>query len=231
MKGFKEGVRDALPTAFGYISIGLAFGIIASASGISSLEVALMSALIYGGSAQFAMCALLVGGASLSAIVLTIFLVNLRNMLMSLHATTIFNKSSFWDNIAIASLITDESYGVLLGETVHNKSISPKWMHGNNVLSYVTWVSATVFGAILGNTIGDPQRFSFDFALVAMFIGLLSSQLEAMLLTEGVKKIGLIFLTVVITYLLSSLIFSENLSVLVSTLLACGTGVYLDETK
>ena len=45
-KGFKEGLQDALPTALGYISIGLAFGIVASASGLSALEVGLMSLLV-----------------------------------------------------------------------------------------------------------------------------------------------------------------------------------------
>lgn len=45
-KGFQDGVKDALPTALGYISIGLAFGIVASASGLSPLEVGLMSALV-----------------------------------------------------------------------------------------------------------------------------------------------------------------------------------------
>ena len=117
-KGFKAGFQDALPTALGYISIGLAFGIVASASGLSALEVGLMSLLVYGGSAQFAMCAMLLAHADLASVTLTVFLVNLRNMLMSLHATTIFTKTSFLNNIGIASLITDESYGVLLGENV-----------------------------------------------------------------------------------------------------------------
>ena len=117
-KGFKEGLQDALPTALGYISIGLAFGIVASTSGLSALEVGLMSLLVYGGSAQFAMCAMVLAHADLASVTLTVFLVNLRNMLMSLHATTIFTKTSFLNNIGIASLITDESYGVLLGENV-----------------------------------------------------------------------------------------------------------------
>ena len=52
-----------------------------------------MCALVYGGSAQFAMCALVVAGAGLGELTLTVFLVNLRNMLMSLHATTIFYKN------------------------------------------------------------------------------------------------------------------------------------------
>ena len=45
-KDFWQGVRDALPTALGYISIGLACGVVASPY-LSPLEMALMSVLVY----------------------------------------------------------------------------------------------------------------------------------------------------------------------------------------
>lgn len=137
MSDFRLGVKAAVPTALGYVAIGLAFGVVAAASGLSALEVGLMCALVYGGSAQFAMCALVVAGAGLGELTLTVFLVNLRNMLMSLHATTIFTKTSLWNQLGIGSLITDESYGVLLGEYVHHKDIPANWMHGNNIFSYL----------------------------------------------------------------------------------------------
>ena len=49
-KDFWQGVRDALPTALGYISIGLACGVVASPY-LSPLEMALMSVLVYAGAA------------------------------------------------------------------------------------------------------------------------------------------------------------------------------------
>lgn len=228
-KGFREGMRDAAPTALGYISIGLAFGIVAAAAGLSPLEVGLMSLLIYGGSAQFALVAMFVSGADLGSITLTVFLVNLRNMLMSLHATTIFTNSGLWQNIGIGTLITDESYGVLLGENVHNKNIQPSWMHGNNLLSYSAWVSATVAGTLLGNTIPNPENFGLDFALIAMFIGLLVSQFDAMIVSDSAKKVVLVLSAVAGSFLLLSMLLSEALAVLFSTLIGCGVGVMLDE--
>ncbi len=227
-KGFKEGVQDALPTALGYISIGLAFGIVASASGLSAVEVGLMSLLVYGGSAQFAMCAMLLARADLASVTLTVFLVNLRNMLMSLHATTIFTQTSFLNNIGIASLITDESYGVLLGENVHNKSIAASWMHGNNLLSYAAWVLSTIVGTLLGSIIPNPETFGLDFALIGMFIGLLVFQIEAMV-SEGIKKLGIILAAVAISFLVCAIFLSSALAVLVSTLIGCSVGVVLDE--
>ena len=104
-KGFKEGVKASLPTALGYVSIGLACGVVGANSGLTPFQMGLMSLLVYAGSAQFVMCAMFVAGADLFSIVMTVFLINLRNFLMSLHATTIFTKSSLWQTICILSLI------------------------------------------------------------------------------------------------------------------------------
>ncbi|MGT2907474.1 AzlC family ABC transporter permease [Streptococcus dentiloxodontae] len=228
MSEFYKGMKAALPTAMGYVSIGLAFGVVASASQLSPLEVGLMSALVYGGSAQFAMCALMVAGAGLGMITLTVFLVNLRNMLMSLHTTTIFTTTKFLDNLGIASLITDESYGVLLGEYVHHKTISASWMHGNNILSYLVWIVSSIVGTLIGSLIPNPEQFGLDFALIAMFIGLLTSQLEVML-SEGMKKLLLILLAVAVVYIGLSMLLSESLAVLAATLIGCGVGVVYDD--
>ena len=205
MSDFRSGMKAAVPTALGYVAIGLAFGVVAAASGLSALEVALMCALVYGGSAQFAMCALVVAGASLGELTLTVFLVNLRNMLMSLHATTIFTKISLWNQLGIGGLITDESYGVLLGEYVHHKDIPSNWMHGNNIFSYLVWIVSSVVGCL---------------------IGLLSSQFDA-LLCEGVRKLFLILLSIAVAYLSFSIILSESLAVLVATLIGCSVGVVM----
>ena len=52
-KGFWEGVQAAVPTALGYISIGLACGIIASPY-VTPVEMGLMSLLVYAGG--FSVC-------------------------------------------------------------------------------------------------------------------------------------------------------------------------------
>lgn len=226
-KGFIDGVRDAIPTALGYISIGIAFGVVAAAAKISAVEVGLMSLLIYGGSAQFAMVAMFAAQADLLTITMTVFLVNLRNMLMSLYATTIFTKTPFVQNILMTSLITDESYGVLLGENVHNKNITAAWMHGNNVIGYLAWALSTIIGTLMGSIIPNPEIFGLDFALIAMFIGLLVFQFEAMI-SEGLKKLTLILIAVFVAYVVLTVFISESMAVLLATLIGCSVGVILD---
>lgn len=227
-KGFKEGVKASLPTALGYISIGLACGVVGANSGLTPFQMGLMSLLVYAGSAQFVMCAMFVAGADLFSIVMTVFLINLRNFLMSLHATTIFTKSSLWQTICIGTLITDESYGVLLNEHVHHKNISTVWMHGNNITGYIAWLFAVILGTALGSVIPNPETLGLDFALVAMFVSIFESQLAAMMQFVKLKKIGLILLAVTLSYFLLVIVISESLAVLLSTLIGCFAGVLLD---
>lgn len=227
-KGFKEGVKASLPTALGYVSIGLACGVVGASSGLTPFQMGLMSLLVYAGSAQFVMCAMFVAGADLFSIVMTVFLINLRNFLMSLHATTIFTKSSLWQTICIGTLITDESYGVLLNEHVHHKNISTAWMYGNNITGYIAWLFAVILGTALGSVIPNPETLGLDFALIAMFVSIFESQLAAMMQFVKLKKIGLILLAVTLSYFLLVIVISESLAVLLSTLIGCFAGVLLD---
>ena len=149
-KDFWQGVKDALPTALGYISIGLACGVVASPY-LSPWEMALMSVLVYAGAAQFAMISLIAAHSSILNMALTVCLINLRNMLMSLHTSSDFKDASLAQTIGIGSLLTDESYGVYLSEKLKTDTITVPWMHGNNLVGYGAWISATVIGTALGS--------------------------------------------------------------------------------
>lgn len=227
MNEFKAGVKAAVPTAMGYISIGIALGIVGAAAGLKAWQMGLMSLMVYAGSAQFALVAMMAAGADILTMAATVFLINLRNMLMSLHATTLFPGLSLGQGLAIGSLITDESYGVLMGRALHEKTISPSWMHGNNIFSYLVWIVSTILGTILGSLIPSPEKFGLDFALIAMFIGLLVFQLEAML-PLGTKKLLLILGAVAISYVVLTMVVTDSLAVLLATLIGCGLGVLID---
>lgn len=227
-KSFKDGAKAAMPTALGYISIGLACGII-GASYVSPLEMALMSSLVYAGSAQFAMLALLTIHAPVTAIALTVFLINLRLFLLSLHTSTFFWHASLLQNIGIGILLTDETYGVLLSERVHTKDISLQWMYGNNITSYLAWIVGSVVGTTLGSLLPNPEVFGLDFALVGMFIGIFSSQFLVMLHKTKFQKLVVILSVVALSFYVLSMLVSSSLAVLMSTLLGCAAGVMLDD--
>lgn len=228
-KEFEQGLVAATPTVLGYASIGLACGVVSANSNITVVEMGLMSLLVYAGSAQFVMCAMIVAGAPLLSIAVTVFFINLRNFLMSLHMTTFFEGNHLMSNLLIGSFLTDESYAVLLKETMKREQISPSWMYGNNLASYASWVTFTVLGNILGGLIPSPERLGLDFALIAMFVGIFSGQLETMLSQHSMQKIAKILFAVAVSYFGLASLVSSYLAVLISTIIGCLVGVLLDD--
>ena len=196
---------------------------------MNPLEMGLMSLLVYAGSAQFAMIGLIAQGAPILAIALTVFLINLRFFLLGLHASSIFRDFSMGQNIAMGSLLTDESYGVLMGERVHTEEIAASWMMGNNFMSYASWILGTILGTALGALLPNPESFGLDFALVAMFIGIFSSQFLIMLRRIDMRKLLSVLLVVGISYLALTILIQNSLAVLFATLLGCTVGVFLDD--
>ena len=78
-----QGMVKALPIVFGYIPIGFAYGVLAQQAGLSTLNILLMSIIVYAGSSQFIAVGLFAAAVPGLTIILTTFVVNLRHMLFS----------------------------------------------------------------------------------------------------------------------------------------------------
>lgn len=230
MTAFQQGLRAAVPTVFGYASIGLACGILAAQSGISPTEMWLMSLLVYSGSAQFAICGLVLAGTDVLSGVLTIFLMNLRNLLLNLHAATIFGRTaSFGQQLLMASFMTDESYALMLTHDLETGQVEPAWMYGNNLASQASWVVFTVLGTVLGELLPDPTRLGIDFALIAMFVAIFAGQLEALAKRVARQRLVLMLGAVAGAYGLGTVFLPSSLAVLLATLVGCFVGVMTDD--
>jgi len=223
---FRSGVKACIPTILGYVGIGISAGIIGRASGLSPAEVALMSILIYAGAAQFIITSLLLAGTPASAIILTTFIVNSRHLLMSMATAPHVERTTLLHKIGIGSLLTDESFAVAMTRAAGGKKIPARWFHGLNITAYLTWISSTVLGAVLGGQLENPARFGLDFALSAMFIGLLYLQVES----ERAKRLllnGVLLLFVGCSFVLLSKLLSPEMTVLSATLLGATAGVVI----
>ena len=172
----KSGAAAAWPICLGYIPIGLALGVLAQQAGIPWWAVAMMSLLVFAGSAQFIGVAMLAAGASAGSIIATTFVVNFRHTLMSsalaVHLSGVSRKF-----LALFSYgITDESFAVNL--TRFRDGHWGRWQAlVVNHLANLTWFVATISGTLLGQFV--PQgAFGIDYALTAMFICLLVFQLQ-----------------------------------------------------
>lgn len=221
---FYDGFMACLPTVMGYLGIGIAMGIVGKGIGLSVWQVLLMSIFVYAGSAQFAICGLLVLQAPVFSIVFTVFFINLRHFLMSLSVAHWFKKDSLLSNLGVGSLLTDESYGVLVTEVRAGKKISSQWMHGLNVTAYLAWILATGLGALLGNFIPDPKVFGLDFALTAMFLGLFWFQVK-LPLTKRRKQTLLLLTSTIVSLVLLMRVTTAEIAVIGAALIGCTVGM------
>jgi len=225
---FVQGFKDCVPTLLGYISIGLAFGVIGVTSNLSILEIFLLSVLIYAGSAQFIFCGLYMAGAPMSIIIITTFIVNLRHFLMSLTIAPYLTRYSALRNVGFGSLLTDETFGVAVTKIAREKYLGGRWMDGLNLTAYLSWISACTIGGLLGKWIPDAHTWGLDFALVAMFIALLVLNLVDVGKTKLMHYLKLIGCIFGILYILSYFM-PGHLAVLFATVIVATIGVMTEK--
>lgn len=227
-EGFWQGVKDCIPTLLGYLSIGFAAGVVEKTSGLSMMEVALMSLLLYAGSGQFIAAGMIAASHPVSAIIFTIFFVNSRHLLLSAALAPYFRHQSFKQNLITGALLTDETFGVAVTTAQKKKQLDFKWMLGLNLAAYFNWFIANMAGGFFGQWIPNPEKYGMDFALPAMFIGLLVLQIVS-------KKDFFIDLAVAFSSILIvvavSFLFPGSTGVIVATIVASTIGMVIGRWK
>lgn len=227
---FRKGIIDCIPTLFGYVGIGIAAGIIGKAANLTILEITLLSIIVYAGAAQFIITGLLLTTAPIMAIIFTVFLINLRHLLMGMTIAPFFKRFSLINNIGIGTLLTDETFAVAINAISQQKTIDANWMHGLNITAYLVWIMSCITGAILGNWLPDPYQFGFDFSLIAMFIGLLYLQFINDKKHSKLHNLFVIFIVAILMIFLMRIMIPE-LAIIIATLLGCFIGVLIEKCK
>ena len=171
-KSFLRGAAVAVPVIFGYFPVGFAYGILAVKAGFSPFTTVLMSYFVYAGSGQFIAVGLVTAGAAIPSIVLTVFVVNLRHLLMSASLTPYLRHWAKPLQAWFGFEMTDETFAVNLGR-FSTTGVDPTEAFTINFVCHMAWVIAGLCGAFFGDVIGDMRVFGLDFALPAMFIGLI----------------------------------------------------------
>lgn len=186
----RDGAAAAWPICLGYFPIGLSLGVLAQKAGIPWWAVAMMSLLVFAGSAQFICIAMLAAKASAPAIIMTTFVVNLRHLLMSsalaVHLSGL--RQRFLTLFAYG--VTDESFAVNM--TRFRAGNWDRWRAlVVNHLANFSWLVATVSGGFVGQFVPEGA-FGINYALTGMFICLLVFQLQGRIyLITGLLAAGI----------------------------------------
>jgi 4-azaleucine resistance transporter AzlC len=174
---FRQGIKAALPIVFGYLPVGIAYGVLARAAGLSTAEAGAMSLIVFAGASQFIAVGMLSSGIAAVPILLTTLAVNSRHLLMSSAIAPFFKGLSLKKVVALASQLTDESFAVAMADTSRIAG-RPNYQIGLQMTAWLAWFTGSLIGALFGSVI-DSSSFGIPFAMTALFICLLVVQIKS----------------------------------------------------
>jgi 4-azaleucine resistance transporter AzlC len=168
--------RTSLPVAFGYIPLGMAFGVLLQAQGWAWYWATLMGLVIYAGSGQFLAVGLLSAGAGLVDAFVATFLLNLRHVFYGLTLLDRYRALGRWRQGYATFGLTDETFSLLAGLGAHSTD-DKRFVVGVTAMNQFWWVLGCTLGAVLGYVWALPTH-GLEFSLTALFAVLLVEQIR-----------------------------------------------------
>ena len=168
---FKDGFKDGIPIALGYISVAVAFGILAADNGLPLWSPLLMSFAVFTGTGQFAGVHLISSHAGLAEVAFSLLVINIRSILMSVSlAQKLPKEMSIPRRMAVAFGNTDEVFGVCIQK---REPLTFSYLIGIILISYLGWNFGTALGVLSSAALPLPIRSAMGIALYAMFIAII----------------------------------------------------------
>ena len=151
---FLEAFKDSAPVMFGYVPLGMAFGVLFQSLGYHWLFAPLAGVIIYAGSAQFMAVGLLAAGVSYAEAFIATLVLNSRHIFYGLSVMSRYPKRGLTRWYLIFGL-TDETYSLITAQP-------PTSSGGARYFAYLTGLNQSywVIGCALGASL--QSFFAFD---------------------------------------------------------------------
>ena len=174
------GALETLPLVVAAFPFGIVFGALAHSIGLSFGVVVGMSAIVFAGASQFIAITLLAGATAMPVIVLTVFVVNLRQML---YSANLMHHVEHWPQMLRALLafwLTDETFAVVSDRlNRHPGEPGMRWFYlGSALFMYSFWQIATILGYVLGEQVPGLAGWGLDVAMIVAFVGIVTPALK-----------------------------------------------------
>ncbi|MDX1303224.1 AzlC family ABC transporter permease [Photobacterium sp.] len=171
---FLTAFKATVPVLFGYIPLGIAFGILFNELGFHWVYATLMATVIYAGAGQFMAVGLLANHAGLMEVAITTLLLNSRHVFYGISLINKF-KTNGWRKFYLIFGLTDETYSLLTGIRPPEDKDETDFYLLITALNHSYWVLGSTLGAILGANI-TIDTTGLDFTLPALFMVLAIEQ-------------------------------------------------------
>lgn len=168
----KRALRAAfpitIPVLMGYLSIGIAFGLMLQRVGYNFIWAFFMSLSIYAGSGQYLGVTLLDTAAALGTVALMILLINFRHLVYGLSMLEKF-RGMGWRKLYMIFSLTDETYALLSSAHAPIGVDAKDFYFAVALLNHSYWILGSVIGGVAGALL-PIDITGIDFAMTALFV-------------------------------------------------------------
>src|SRR5699024_2033987 len=145
----RRGITVGFPIMLGYLPISITYGVLAKQSGLSLLELTLMSVLVFAGASQFMGVNMIAVGAGAVEIIIATFVLNFRQFVMSLSFMNRFQNIGLNWKVPLSLGLTDETFAVSSLHTKEAKEKKGPFFYMALILTaYSSWVAGSFLGGI-----------------------------------------------------------------------------------
>ena len=168
---FREGFRDGVPIALGYLAVAFTLGIQAKEAGMSVWEATVMSLVNVTSAGEFAALTIISSASSYLEMAISQLIINLRYMLMSFALSQkVSPELGVPHRMGMAFGVTDEIFGISVGRY---GALSPFYNYGAMSIALPGWTVGTALGVVMGNVLPDSVVSALSLALYGMFLAII----------------------------------------------------------
>ncbi|MCI2057828.1 MAG: AzlC family ABC transporter permease [Oscillibacter sp.] len=174
LRALRAAFPATIPVLTGFLCLGLAYGLLMASKGYGPLWSALMSAVAFGGSMQYAAITLLTTAFDPLQAFLLSLMVNARHLFYGLSMLEKYRGLGKLRPFLIYTLC-DETFSIVSSVEPPEDVERGAFCFWVSLLDYGYWVAASALGGILGGLI-TFNTAGMDFALTALFAVLFLEQ-------------------------------------------------------
>ncbi|MDQ1417710.1 MAG: hypothetical protein QOF81_3323 [Acidimicrobiaceae bacterium] len=211
-------IRDAVGIGVATGAYGLSFGAISVTAGLSLLQTAALSLLMFTGASQFAMVSLIGGGGSPVAGAATAVLLGTRNAFYGLRLSRVIGGPGQRRALG-AQFVIDETTAMAVAPDSVDAARLAFWATAVSV--FTLWNVGTLVGAVGAQAIPDPKTLGLDAAAPAAFLALLAPRMTG-------RHLWAVSLTAALVALASTPLVPAGIPVLLAALVTVVAGLRLE---
>lgn len=176
IKAFRTALKATIPVYFGYLFLGLSYGILLTSRGFSFLYPMLMSLFIFAGTIEFLAVSLFLSAFNPMYALILAMMVNARHLFYGVSMLSRYRNLGWRKWYMIFGLV-DETFMINCTAELAEDVDRGWFMFFVTALDHFYWTSSATLGGLIGTFIKFNTK-GLDFVMTAIFTVMLLNQLK-----------------------------------------------------